>query len=114
MQWLKSFMASIVSDVSDNSSVPSGFTLSQNYPNPFNPTTFIRYGLPRSSRVRLTIYNILGTKIRTLVDATQAAGEHTVAWDAKDNYGDTVASGIYFYRLETENSLLSQNMMLLR
>jgi endo-1,4-beta-xylanase len=114
MQWLKSFMASIVSDVSDKSNLPSGFTLSQNYPNPFNPTTLIRYGLPRSSLVRLTIYSILGTKIRTLVDATQAAGEHTVVWDAKDDHDNNVASGIYFYRLGMENSLLSRKMMLLR
>jgi endo-1,4-beta-xylanase len=114
MQWLKSFMASIVSDVSDTPDLPSGSTLSQNYPNPFNPTTLIRYDLPRSSPVRLTIYSIVGVKIRTLVDATQAAGEHAVLWDAKDDRENNVASGIYFYRLETENSPLLRKMILLR
>ena len=80
------------------------YSLSQNYPNPFNPTTVIVYYLPdigfQPAEVELTIYNVLGKKVRTLVKERQHLGEHRAVWDGKDDDGNDVASGIYFYRLK--------------
>jgi hypothetical protein len=77
------------------SQLPKSFALYQNMPNPFNPTTSIKYDLPVTSRVRLTVYNVLGQVVEVLTDATQPAGSYQPVWNA-DNY----ASGVYFYRLE--------------
>jgi flagellar hook assembly protein FlgD len=70
--------------------------LSQNYPNPFNPQTSIRYALPQDAQVRLVIYNVLGQRVKTLVDESQSAGYKTEWWDGRDEKEDGVASGIYF------------------
>jgi hypothetical protein len=94
--------------------LPAVFSLSQNYPNPFNPSTIIRYALPRPAQVKLTIFNLLGMKVRTLVDSFQQAGEHSMVWDAKDDERNSVASGIYFYRLEAGDVNLQRKMILLR
>lgn len=80
--------------------VVTGFELSQNYPNPFNPTTAIRYQLPKSGSVELTIYNLLGQEIRKLVNENRIAGQYTVQWDGRDETGAAVASGVYLYRLK--------------
>jgi hypothetical protein len=79
---------------------PVQFSLSQNYPNPFNPETDISYTLPQDFHVKLTIYNMLGQKVKVLVDEQQIAGYKTVRWDGKDQDGNEVGSGIYFYRLQ--------------
>jgi hypothetical protein len=97
-----------------NIEVPAEFSLSQNYPNPFNPSTIIRYSLPKPVKVNVTIYNLLGMKVRKLVDSFQKAGEHSAVWDAKDDQGNSAASGIYFYRLETGKINLQKKMLLLR
>ncbi|MFQ5769915.1 MAG: FlgD immunoglobulin-like domain containing protein, partial [bacterium] len=76
------------------------FFLSQNYPNPFNPHTKINYVVEKSNNVIIRIYNQLGQRIRTLVNETKAAGEYTVVWDGRDDYGNSVASGTYFYQLK--------------
>ncbi|HNU79090.1 MAG TPA: T9SS type A sorting domain-containing protein, partial [Prolixibacteraceae bacterium] len=76
------------------------FTLSQNYPNPFNPITTIKYSLPQAETVRLTIYNMLGQKVRDLVNVKQQAGGYNIVWDATDQNGMTVPTGVYFYRIE--------------
>jgi subtilisin family serine protease len=96
------------------SSLPSGFTLSQNYPNPFNPSTSIMFSVDREQHVALTIYNVLGQHVRTLVDGAVTAGFHDVVWDATDESGNSVASGIYFYRLDTGESHTTRKMMLLK
>jgi len=83
--------------VADNQGQPTRFSLDQNYPNPFNPSTVIGYALPADSRVSLTVYNVLGQKIATLVDGPVAAGAHQAEWRAQ------VSSGIYFYRLEASS-----------
>jgi hypothetical protein len=80
--------------------IPHEFSLEQNHPNPFNPETQIRYALPHATQVKLVLYNILGRKVRTLVDEYQPAGYKTVHWDGKDQDGNEVSSGIYFYRLQ--------------
>jgi hypothetical protein len=82
-------------------SIPERYSLAQNTPNPFNPETSIAYDLSTDGRVRLTVYGIGGQLVRTLVDADQPAGRYTVRWDGKDDAGHPVASGVYFYRVES-------------
>lgn len=94
--------------------VPQEFSLSQNYPNPFNPETEISYALPRDCQVKLTIYNIAGQKVRTLVDEHQVAGHKTIYWNGKDDKGNEVASGIYLYRIKAGNFSQSRKMMLVK
>ena len=81
-------------------SSPTEFSLEQNYPNPFNPETTIRYDLAKGSEISLTIYNIAGEKVRTLVDNFQSAGSKSVVWDGRNDRGQIVSSGVYIYQLE--------------
>lgn len=94
--------------------VPQALFLAQNYPNPFNPSTAIRFGLPRSGKARLTIYTILGEKVAELVNGTFPAGQYTYTWDGRNQYGRPVASGVYFYRLESDGKILQKKMLLVR
>ena len=97
------------------------FSLKQNYPNPSNPSTDIRYTVRGSQSVvrsplhtTLKIYNILGEKVRTLVDEPKSAGSYEVVWDGKDDKGKEVASGIYFYQLKTGDFTETKKMLLLK
>src|SRR3990170_2276974 len=96
----------IVTDVKDiphaGSSLPSKFELTQNYPNPFNAATSIQFNLPQSSKVKLEIFNILGQKVKTLVNEKLSAGYKKVTWDGTDEKGNNVASGVYFYFLNAD------------
>jgi len=83
--------------------IPSEYILQNNFPNPFNPITLISYSLPEESYVRLTIYNILGEEIRTLVQKVEDAGNKAVEWNAVDQAGKTIPSGVYFYRLDARS-----------
>jgi len=83
--------------------LPKSYTLEQNYPNPFNPETMIAYQLPEASNVQLRVFNMIGQEVRTLVNTKQAAGQHQIIWDARDNIGNKVTSGVYFYKLEAAN-----------
>jgi len=94
--------------------VPPELALGQNYPNPFNPSTTISYQLPASGQVRLDIYNVRGQLVRTLVDAEQNAGSHSVVWNGTDKAGQNVASGIYFYRLSSPGKTLGKRMLLMK
>ncbi|MCH8305286.1 MAG: T9SS type A sorting domain-containing protein [Candidatus Marinimicrobia bacterium] len=85
-------------------SLPKKFELEQNYPNPFNPETSINYAIPQNASVKLTIYNILGQKILTLVDEQKLSGVYSVSWNGKNDSGAQVASGLYFYRLEARHT----------
>ncbi len=84
------------------SNAPHTFKLKQNYPNPFNPFTTIAYELPKAADVELTIYNLLGQRIRTLVQKHHSSGRFFVRWDGKDKWGKPVASGVYVYKLEAK------------
>jgi hypothetical protein len=104
----------IPTDADDpNPVLPEEFALRQNYPNPFNPATTIEFILPRRSEVRLTIYNLLGQEVTTLVDGVESAGYHAVQWDGRDSHGQSVAGGIYFYRINTGGNLFKTKKMLL-
>ena len=92
--------------------LPTDFALGQNYPNPFNPSTIIPYQLPTSAHVRLEVFNLLGQRLATLVDAEQAAGMHTAQWDATDAAGRAVGAGVYIYRLSSDEMTESRRMVL--
>jgi hypothetical protein len=93
---------------------PEHFSLSQNYPNPFNPETEISYALPTDCHVKLSIYNIAGRKVKTLIDQRQTAGYKTVYWNGKDDKGKEIATGVYFYRIQAGDFSQSRKMVLLR
>ena len=99
----------------ENLAIPTQFALHQNYPNPFNPSTQISFDVPEGSDlVRLNIYNILGKKVSTLLNAVVNPGKHKVEWNAKDNEGNPVASGIYFYELSSSSFTARKKMLLIR
>ena len=94
--------------------LPDQFYLTQNFPNPFNPVTQIEFGIPEKSHVTLAVYNVLGQRIRTLVDETLPANNYTAEWDGNSENGVRVASGIYFYKLETSLYTETKKMILLK
>jgi hypothetical protein len=94
--------------------LPQLFSLAQNYPNPFNPTTTISYTLESRSHVKLTVYNLLGQKVVALVDESKPPGNYDVVWNGKDDRGNLVASGIYFYQLETDKQAKAKKMILIK
>jgi len=90
------------------------FSLRQNYPNPFNARTVIRYNLPQAGHVRLSVFNVLGERIRTLADRYQPAGQHACVWDGKNDRNETVSSGIYYYQIEAGHFHEIKKMILLK
>jgi len=94
--------------------VPSIYALFQNFPNPFNPVTTISYALPKKSRVILRIFSITGSEIRTLIDEEKSAGSYKAIWDARDRFGRSVGSGIYFYQLNAGTFTERRKMLLVR
>ena len=103
----------------NNVLLPTTFTLHQNYPNPFNPVTRIDFDIgtgddAATKHVRLNIFNILGRRVQTLIDDDLMSGSHSVIWDATDEHGHGVATGIYLYRLEVEGEHQTKKMLLLK
>ncbi len=92
--------------------IPVTYALYQNFPNPFNPSTIIRYDLPRQSHVTIRVFDILGQVVATLVDNEMDAGVHSVEWNGRDQKGNRVSSGIYFYRIEAGDFTKTMKMML--
>ncbi len=105
---------STATDVSDRPGIPANFSLSPNYPNPFNASTIIEYSIARGSQVSLTVYNSLGQKVADLVGRHQVAGHYRILWDGTDSRGKSVASGVYFYRLEAGEFVQSRKMLVLK
>jgi PKD repeat protein len=107
---------SLVTSVDDKSrlALPAQFELFQSYPNPFNPAANIKYALPKPSDVKIEIYNILGQRITVLVDEQQEAGYHIIQWGGKNDGGELVATGTYFYRIEAGDFVKTRKMLLLR
>lgn len=93
---------------------PDHFTLAQNYPNPFNPSTTIFYSLNKASDVKLSIYNMLGQPVKVLVNDNVSAGSYTEQWDGTNMASEKVVSGVYYYKLETENESKTMKMLLLK
>ncbi len=94
--------------------LPDDFALHQNYPNPFNPGTVISFDIGSATKVTLEIFNTLGQKVRTLVDSYRGPGFYRVEWNGRNSNGQTVASGIYLYRLRTDSGTDSKKMVLMR
>ena len=94
--------------------VPEQFDLLQNYPNPFNPSTVINYQLSMNSQVNLSIYNLAGQLVRTLAQGQQSAGTHSLVWDATDDAGRRVPSGVYVYRLRAGDFESARKLLLLK
>jgi len=92
----------------------SNFELLGNYPNPFNPTTQIGFSLPVNGFVAINIYNILGQKVKTLINENVAAGKHLITWNGKDSSNNNVSSGIYFYRMTTNNYQKTSKMLIVK
>ena len=96
------------------SSLPTDFYVQQNYPNPFNPTTTIRYDLINDSDLRITVYDLKGNLIKDIYDGFQKAGRNNAVWNATNNAGETVSSGIYLYKIQVGESFQVRRMMLLK
>jgi hypothetical protein len=101
-------------DGSASASLPKEFSLSQSYPNPFNPSCVIAYALPADCHVTLNVYNMLGQKVRVLVDEHQSAGHKSATWDGKDADGRELSTGIYFYRIEAGDFEQSKKMVFIK
>jgi flagellar hook assembly protein FlgD len=97
-----------------NNAIPETYKLAQNYPNPFNPTTTINFSIPKSGNVKLAVFNMLGQKVRTLVDGDLSAGNLSATWDGKDGSGRAVSSGIYFYQLNAGSFSATHKMILMK
>jgi hypothetical protein len=98
----------------DEEILPSRFELLQSYPNPFNNQTMIKYSLFKRTEVSLVIYNVLGQKVRTLVNNERQSGDVSVTWDGKDESGKDLSSGIYFYQLRAGQFTQTKRMVLLK
>jgi hypothetical protein len=104
----------ILTSLKNNTMLPQDFLLHQNYPNPFNPTTKIKFSVPSTSIINISVYNILGERIRTLLNREFTTGSFEVVWNGKNNNNIRMASGIYFIRMEAENFLQSIKAILIK
>ena len=100
----------------DNSAdvIPGTFDLNQNYPNPFNPSTTINFNVPNFSDVKITVYDLNGKLVNTLVDASYASGSYNVVWNGDDINGNKVAAGIYMYNLTSGQNSITNKMVLIK
>ncbi|GAB4186945.1 MAG: hypothetical protein Kow00108_23990 [Calditrichia bacterium] len=96
------------------SGLPQSFQLEQNYPNPFNPVTTIPYTLDKAGEVTMTIYNLQGQKVKSLVRGFKSAGSHTIVWNGTDDNGHLVGSGLYFYTLKQGNRRITKKMIFVK
>ena len=97
-----------------NNSIVTEFSLNQNYPNPFNPTTNIAYSIPVTGQMSLKIYDISGKLVKTLHNDVKSQGRYTAIWDARNDFGYKVASGVYFYKLQTADKVMTKKMLLMK
>ena len=97
-----------------NFTQPDGYVLSQNYPNPFNPTTTIEYSIPERTSVKLTVINLVGEEVAVLVNQTMDAGTYSVEFNSHSGEVRNLPSGVYFYRLQAVNTVITKKMLLLK
>ncbi len=107
-------IVTVVGVEDEKPAIVNEFSLANNYPNPFNPETNINFSVPNLSNVSLVIYNTLGQKVRTLVDNKDLSGNQTAVWNGKNDFGSSVPSGIYYYRMESGSSMITKSMVLLK
>ncbi len=112
--YLEVYAPTGVEKADDDAALPKRTALHENYPNPFNPETRIKFDLADAGHVKLEIYNMLGQKIRTLIDADKPAGYHAAQWDGRNDAGVKVSSGIYFYKLKTADYSKTLKMLLMK
>lgn len=110
----RSTLKNVVGIDKPETDIPNTIALLENYPNPFNPSTTIRYALPENTFVNLQIFNVLGQPVRTLVNRELPPGNQSVEWEGKNDRGQEVSSGIYFYRIEADGFARTRRMVLLR
>jgi len=108
------FDAGFALGVGDELGVPDVFALHQNYPNPFNPVTTIRFDIPQESHVRMDVYNVLGQRVRTLMNSTMQPGFHAVRWDGTNDIGKPLASGMYIYRIQSSKFTSVKKLVLMK
>ena len=101
-------------DVDNNSTIPEVFALHNNYPNPFNPTTNIGYDIPELSKVSIDIYNIAGNKVKTLVSKEHQPGRYKVQWNATNEFGSPVATGMYIYKIRAKDFVSVKKLLLMK
>lgn len=94
--------------------LPVAYSLEQNYPNPFNPETVISFSLPRTGNVRIKVYDVLGKEIKTILSEERMAGNHKIYWNATDDYGRRVSSGVYFYTISSGDFVQTKKMVLMK
>jgi hypothetical protein len=111
---LRASMGLVTGVAMDPVPVPKAFALDQNYPNPFNPTTEIHFSLPSASNVKLAVYDVMGRLVRTLVDQHMDAGAHRAMWNGRDNNGQTLSSGVYFYHIQADGFASTKKMVLMK
>lgn len=111
---LTSYYSVNISDLGSVTNVSPMTLVSQNYPNPFNPSTTISYAIPKDGKVNLAIYNVKGQMVKCLVNRIQAIGNHKIVWDGKNNFGQSCASSVYYYRLNTDDKCVTKKMLLLK
>jgi hypothetical protein len=109
----------VVTSVKDKNPIPLTFNLMQNYPNPFNPSTIIEYSVPKAANVKITVYNILGDVVSVIINSFRDAGNYRITWNAIDESGNKVSSGVYFYELKAvtgsgQQSIQMKKMILLK
>ncbi|HBC47003.1 MAG TPA: hypothetical protein DCZ43_08155 [candidate division Zixibacteria bacterium] len=104
----------ILLDVDEHNSMPTSFGLFQNYPNPFNASTTIRFALNKDGAATLSVFDILGRRVKLLQSGALPAGEHSITWNGVDESGTNVTSGIYFYRLESDGRSIVKRMIMLK
>ena len=98
----------------DEEMIPDVYALHQNYPNPFNPVTTLRYDLPEDATVSIIIYDVMGRKVRSLINTTQSAGYRSIRWNATNDHGAPVSAGMYIYMIRAGNFTKTKKMVLLK
>ena len=101
-------------DISNSEGIPTHYRLHQNYPNPFNPTTTLSYELPKDAFVNITVYDIMGKKIKTLVNGLQTIGYKTIKWDATNDQDYPVSAGLYLYTIHADDFRYTRKMAVLK
>lgn len=108
------FNPTVLTGIREEEFLPAAFALDQNFPNPFNPGTTIRFAVPVRTNVKLSVYNILGQRVATLVNEAKNEGFHSVYWSGKSDGGFSVASGLYFYHITTGTYTATRKMLLIK